>query len=99
MHISPFRPFTQYTLYFIHNTGILLTFTFCVLPTFFLVIVKLIGREPFPLPPPPAPASIDTSESYYEEAQPYEETVNGKAVTRLQHTFDLQLPIQKRKLT
>lgn len=34
-----------------------------------------MGREPFPLPgflPP------DTSESYYEEAQPYGEPYNGK---------------------
>lgn len=37
-----------------------------------------MGREPFPLPGVPAPARIDLSESYYEEAQPYEETVNGK---------------------
>ncbi|XP_029311861.1 actin filament-associated protein 1-like 2 isoform X2 [Cottoperca gobio] len=36
----------------------------------------LVGREPFPLPAVPAPACIDTSESYYEEAQPYEETFN-----------------------
>ncbi|XP_044193848.1 actin filament-associated protein 1-like 2 isoform X1 [Thunnus albacares] len=36
----------------------------------------VVGREPFPLPAIPAPACIDTSESYYEEAQPYEETVN-----------------------
>ncbi|XP_051274492.1 actin filament-associated protein 1-like 2 isoform X2 [Dicentrarchus labrax] len=36
----------------------------------------VVGREPFPLPVIPAPACIDTSESYYEEAQPYEETLN-----------------------
>lgn len=50
----------------------------------------LIGREPFPLPPPPAPASIDTSESYYEEAQPYEETVNddGEAVSSSYESYD-----------
>ncbi|XP_028286897.1 actin filament-associated protein 1-like 2 [Parambassis ranga] len=36
----------------------------------------VVGREPFPLPVTPAPACIDTSESYYEEAQPYEETIN-----------------------
>ncbi|XP_035001269.1 actin filament-associated protein 1-like 2 isoform X2 [Hippoglossus stenolepis] len=36
----------------------------------------VVGREPFPLPAVPSPATIDTSESYYEEAQPYEETVN-----------------------
>ncbi|KAM8837977.1 actin filament-associated protein 1-like 2 isoform 2-T2 [Spinachia spinachia] len=33
-------------------------------------------REPFPLPSLPTPACTDTSESYYEEAQPYEETFN-----------------------
>ncbi|KAM6898578.1 actin filament-associated protein 1-like 2 isoform 1-T1 [Lycodopsis pacificus] len=36
----------------------------------------MMGREPFPLPAVAAPACIDTSESYYEEAQPYEETFN-----------------------
>ncbi|XP_041830457.1 actin filament-associated protein 1-like 2 isoform X2 [Melanotaenia boesemani] len=36
----------------------------------------VVGREPFPLPVVPAPACIDMSESYYEEAQPYEETIN-----------------------
>ncbi|KAK5850881.1 hypothetical protein PBY51_001719 [Eleginops maclovinus] len=36
----------------------------------------VVSREPFPLPPVPAPACLDTSESYYEEAQPYEETFN-----------------------
>ncbi|CAI5658880.1 unnamed protein product [Oreochromis niloticus] len=36
----------------------------------------VVCREPFPLPPVPAPACADASESYYEEAQPYEETVN-----------------------
>ncbi|XP_016517381.1 actin filament-associated protein 1-like 2 isoform X3 [Poecilia formosa] len=39
----------------------------------------VVGREPFPLPPIPAPACIDPSESYYEEAQPYEETTNDLA--------------------
>ncbi|MEQ2177728.1 hypothetical protein GOODEAATRI_006595 [Goodea atripinnis] len=39
----------------------------------------VVGREPFPLPPVPAPACIEPSESYYEEAQPYEETVNEEA--------------------
>ncbi|XP_051530630.1 actin filament-associated protein 1-like 2 isoform X2 [Myxocyprinus asiaticus] len=34
-----------------------------------------LGREPFPLPPTPAPASIE-SEGYYEEAQPYDSTIN-----------------------
>ncbi|XP_056221885.1 actin filament-associated protein 1-like 2 isoform X1 [Seriola aureovittata] len=36
----------------------------------------VVGREPFPLPALPATVCVDTSESYYEEAQPYEETVN-----------------------
>ncbi|KAM4715803.1 actin filament-associated protein 1-like 2 isoform 2-T2 [Anableps anableps] len=36
----------------------------------------VVGREPFPLPPIPASACIDPLESYYEEAQPYEETAN-----------------------
>ncbi|XP_047232615.1 actin filament-associated protein 1-like 2 isoform X4 [Girardinichthys multiradiatus] len=44
--------------------------------TTFLVCQGVVGREPFPLPPVPAPACIEPSESYYEEAQPYEETVN-----------------------
>ncbi|KAG7227914.1 hypothetical protein INR49_013708 [Caranx melampygus] len=38
----------------------------------------VVGREPFPLPAVPAPACIDISESYYEEAQPYEEAVNDR---------------------
>ncbi|XP_051925475.1 LOW QUALITY PROTEIN: actin filament-associated protein 1-like 2 [Hippocampus zosterae] len=33
-------------------------------------------REPFPLPAVQAPTCLEASESYYEEAQPYEETVN-----------------------
>ncbi|XP_038591697.1 actin filament-associated protein 1-like 2 isoform X1 [Micropterus salmoides] len=36
----------------------------------------VVGREPFPLPALPSPACVDTSESYYEEAQPYEEAFN-----------------------
>ncbi|XP_054878619.1 actin filament-associated protein 1-like 2 isoform X2 [Poeciliopsis prolifica] len=44
--------------------------------TISLVCQGVVGREPFPLPPVPAPACIDPSESYYEEAQPYEETTN-----------------------
>lgn len=36
-----------------------------------------VGREPFPLPACPPPACVDTSESYYEEAQPYGEPFNG----------------------
>ncbi|XP_055006545.1 actin filament-associated protein 1-like 2 isoform X2 [Boleophthalmus pectinirostris] len=48
-----------------------------------------MGREPFPLPPLPA-AAIDTSESYYEEAQPYEEAVNddGEAVSSSYESYD-----------
>ncbi|GAA6214270.1 actin filament-associated protein 1-like 2 isoform X1 [Lates japonicus] len=48
------------------------------------------GREPFPLPAVPAPACIDTSESYYEEAQPYEETVNddGEVVSSSYESYD-----------
>lgn len=37
-----------------------------------------MGREPFPLPACPPPAFADTSESYYEEAQPYGEPFHGK---------------------
>ncbi|CAK6974628.1 actin filament-associated protein 1-like 2 isoform X2 [Scomber scombrus] len=50
----------------------------------------VVGREPFPLPVFPAPACIDTSESYYEEAQPYEETVNddGEAVSSSYESYD-----------
>lgn len=36
-----------------------------------------VGREPFPLPALPPPGCTDTSESYYEEAQPYGEPFNG----------------------
>uniref|UniRef100_A0A8C6TH57 Actin filament-associated protein 1-like 2 n=1 Tax=Neogobius melanostomus TaxID=47308 RepID=A0A8C6TH57_9GOBI len=51
--------------------------------------IGVIGREPFPLPHTPAPA-IDTSESYYEEAQPYEEAVNddGEAVSSSYESYD-----------
>lgn len=38
----------------------------------------LVGHEPLLLPAAPVPACIDASESYYEEAQPYGETFNGK---------------------
>ncbi|KAM4526954.1 actin filament-associated protein 1-like 2 isoform 2-T2 [Fundulus diaphanus] len=50
----------------------------------------VVGREPFPLPPLPAPACIDPSESYYEEAQPYEEAVNddGDAVSSSYESYD-----------
>lgn len=50
---------------------------FCV-PHPSLIFQGVAGREPFPLPAVPAPACIDTSESYYEEAQPYGETFNGE---------------------
>ncbi|XP_071319725.1 actin filament-associated protein 1-like 2 isoform X1 [Trachinotus anak] len=50
----------------------------------------VVGREPFPLPAVPAPACIDTSESYYEEAQPYEETINddGEVVSSSYESYD-----------
>ncbi|XP_070782688.1 actin filament-associated protein 1-like 2 [Enoplosus armatus] len=50
----------------------------------------VVGREPFPLPAVPAPACIDTTESYYEEAQPYEETFNddGEAVSSSYESYD-----------
>uniref|UniRef100_A0A3P8THS8 Actin filament-associated protein 1-like 2 n=1 Tax=Amphiprion percula TaxID=161767 RepID=A0A3P8THS8_AMPPE len=50
----------------------------------------VVGREPFPLPAVPPLACLDTSESYYEEAQPYEETVNddGEAVSSSYESYD-----------
>lgn len=50
----------------------------------------VVSREPFPLPPVPAPACLDPSESYYEEAQPYEETFNddGDAVSSSYESYD-----------
>ncbi|XP_027885429.1 actin filament-associated protein 1-like 2 isoform X9 [Xiphophorus couchianus] len=50
----------------------------------------VVGREPFPLPPVPVQACIDPSESYYEEAQPYEETTNedGDAVSSSYESYD-----------
>ncbi|XP_078146789.1 actin filament-associated protein 1-like 2 [Centroberyx gerrardi] len=50
----------------------------------------VVGREPFPLPAIPAPACMDSCESYYEEAQPYEETVNddGEAVSSSYESYD-----------
>lgn len=42
------------------------------------ILQGAVGREPFPLPVLPFPASAESSESYYEEAQPYSETFNGK---------------------
>ncbi|KAA0725079.1 Actin filament-associated protein 1-like 2 [Triplophysa tibetana] len=48
-----------------------------------------IGREPFPLPPTPAPASLET-EGYYEEAQPYDSTINEdiEAVSSSYESYD-----------
>lgn len=48
----------------------------------------VVGREPFPLPA--IPSSASTAESYYEEAQPYEETVNddGEAVSSSYESYD-----------
>lgn len=50
----------------------------------------VVGREPFPLPPVPGPACIDTTDSYYEEAQPYEEAFNddGEAVSSSYESYD-----------
>ncbi|KAF7655253.1 hypothetical protein LDENG_00058830 [Lucifuga dentata] len=50
----------------------------------------LVSREPFPLPAVPAQAFVDSLESYYEEAQPYEETVNddGEAVSSSYESYD-----------
>lgn len=50
----------------------------------------VMGREPFPLPPAPLPACMDSGEGYYEEAQPYEETVNddGEAVSSSYESYD-----------
>ncbi|XP_077595621.1 actin filament-associated protein 1-like 2 [Stigmatopora nigra] len=47
-------------------------------------------REPFPLPNVQAPCCSEASESYYEEAQPYEETVNddGEAVSSSYESYD-----------
>lgn len=49
-----------------------------------------VPREPFPIPVAPAPAFFDASESYYEEAQPYEETINddGEAVSSSYESYD-----------
>ncbi|XP_061611479.1 actin filament-associated protein 1-like 2 [Phyllopteryx taeniolatus] len=49
-----------------------------------------VTREPFPLPVVQAPTCSDISESYYEEAQPYEETVNddGEAVSSSYESYD-----------
>uniref|UniRef100_UPI0037E88B4D actin filament-associated protein 1-like 2 n=1 Tax=Semicossyphus pulcher TaxID=241346 RepID=UPI0037E88B4D len=49
----------------------------------------MVGREPFPLPTVPSLA-VDSAESYYEEAQPYEETFNddGEAVSSSYESYD-----------
>ncbi|XP_032357921.1 actin filament-associated protein 1-like 2 [Etheostoma spectabile] len=59
----------------------------------------MVGREPFPLPAVPAPACIDTSESYYEEAQPYEEAFNddGDAVSSSYESYDEEEVITREK--
>lgn len=43
------------------------------------VLQGAVGREPFPLPVFPPAAWAEAPESYYEEAQPYGETFQGKA--------------------
>lgn len=48
------------------------------LPLVLVVPQGLVGHEPALLPTVPAPACADPPESYYEEAQPYEETFNGR---------------------
>ncbi|KAM9461934.1 actin filament-associated protein 1-like 2 [Clarias gariepinus] len=47
-------------------------------------------REPFSLPPAPAPACIDSPESYYEEAQPYDFAINDDcdAVSSSYESYD-----------
>ncbi|XP_034049362.1 actin filament-associated protein 1-like 2 [Thalassophryne amazonica] len=52
--------------------------------------IGLAGREPFSLPAVPPRVSIDSSEGYYEEAQPYEETINddGEAVSSSYESYD-----------
>ncbi|XP_061911633.1 actin filament-associated protein 1-like 2 isoform X1 [Entelurus aequoreus] len=52
--------------------------------------MSALTREPFPLPVVPAQNSLEMSESYYEEAQPYEETVNedGEAVSSSYESYD-----------
>lgn len=50
----------------------------------------VVNREPFPLPVGPAPACLEPQESYYEEAQPYEETTHddGEAVSSSYESYD-----------
>lgn len=59
-----------------------------------------IGREPFPLPPTPAPASLDT-EGYYEEAQPYDSTMNEdiEAVSSSYESYDEEEVIKGKSTT
>ncbi|XP_026880716.2 actin filament-associated protein 1-like 2 isoform X2 [Electrophorus electricus] len=49
------------------------------LPELPLPRTGLIAREPFPLPPTPTTERLDAQESYYEEAQPYDSTINDEA--------------------
>ncbi|XP_026770782.3 actin filament-associated protein 1-like 2 [Pangasianodon hypophthalmus] len=50
----------------------------------------IVRREPFSLPPVPAPACMDSPESYYEEAQPYDSAINddGDAVSSSYESYD-----------
>ncbi|XP_047673463.1 actin filament-associated protein 1-like 2 isoform X3 [Tachysurus fulvidraco] len=50
----------------------------------------VLRRDPFSLPPVPAPACIDSPESYYEEAQPYDSAINddGDAVSSSYESYD-----------
>lgn len=59
----------------LNHLDLLLYLTFPPVP---VLPQGLVGHEPLPLPAAPVPACIDASESYYEEAQPYGETFNGK---------------------
>ncbi|XP_030631035.1 actin filament-associated protein 1-like 2 [Chanos chanos] len=51
---------------------------------------SVAGREPFPLPPVPAPAFLESPEGYYEEAQPYDLTLNedAEAVSSSYESYD-----------
>ncbi|KAK3529550.1 hypothetical protein QTP70_031969 [Hemibagrus guttatus] len=53
-------------------------------------LLQIVRREPFSLPPVPAPACMDSPESYYEEAQPYDSTINddGDAVSSSYESYD-----------
>ncbi|XP_077358381.1 actin filament-associated protein 1-like 2 isoform X1 [Festucalex cinctus] len=58
-----------------------------------------VTREPFPLPVVQVPACSEASESYYEEAQPYEETVNddGEAVSSSYESYDEEEVVSRGK--